>query len=220
MLSDNSPSVCTCSSSDHEVGGWPGAQRNKAERQRDDGGHGRRDAQASCGSIQGPMAALPPSVQTEAKWEEHSQPRSQPGLRMCVCVLGHFSRVRLFATPWTVVRQAPLSRGHSRQAYWSGLPTQLLTCYPFQPQQALLKLSPELISFFFFFMGPKGHIVKKCEVKRWQEINCSLQSMWITSFVRGLHIMRQVRKEIFFISNVAKQGLIGLQSIKKWRCQI
>ena len=32
------------------------------------------------------------------------------------------SRVRLFATPWTVIHQAPLSMGFSRQEYWSGLP--------------------------------------------------------------------------------------------------
>ena len=32
------------------------------------------------------------------------------------------SRVQLFATPWTVARQAPLSMGFSRQEYWSGLP--------------------------------------------------------------------------------------------------
>ena len=32
------------------------------------------------------------------------------------------SRVWLFATPWTVACQAPLSRGFSRQEYWSGLP--------------------------------------------------------------------------------------------------
>ena len=32
------------------------------------------------------------------------------------------SRVQLFATPWTVVHQAPLSMGFSRQEYWSGLP--------------------------------------------------------------------------------------------------
>ena len=38
---------------------------------------------------------------------------------MCV---SHFSRVRLFATPWTVAHQAPLSMGFSRQEYWSGLP--------------------------------------------------------------------------------------------------
>ena len=34
----------------------------------------------------------------------------------------HFSRVQLFATPWTVARQAPLSMGFSRQESWSGLP--------------------------------------------------------------------------------------------------
>ena len=32
------------------------------------------------------------------------------------------SRVRLFATPWAVAYQAPLSMGCSRQKYWSGLP--------------------------------------------------------------------------------------------------
>ena len=32
------------------------------------------------------------------------------------------SHVRLFATPWTVPYQAPLSMGLSRQEYWSGLP--------------------------------------------------------------------------------------------------
>ena len=40
---------------------------------------------------------------------------------MChVCQL--LSRVRFFATPWTITRQAPLSMGSSRQEYWSGLP--------------------------------------------------------------------------------------------------
>ena len=32
------------------------------------------------------------------------------------------SRVRLFATPWTVAYQAPQSMEFSRQEYWSGLP--------------------------------------------------------------------------------------------------
>ena len=32
------------------------------------------------------------------------------------------SRFRLFASPGTVARQAPLSMGFSRQEYWSGLP--------------------------------------------------------------------------------------------------
>ena len=33
-----------------------------------------------------------------------------------------FSRVRLFATPWTVARQAPPSMEFPRQEYWSELP--------------------------------------------------------------------------------------------------
>ena len=37
-------------------------------------------------------------------------------------MLSCFSHVRLFATPWTVASQAPLSMGFSRQEYWSGLP--------------------------------------------------------------------------------------------------
>ena len=44
------------------------------------------------------------------------------GVTMCVCVLSCFCHVRLFATPWTVACQAPLSMGFSRQEYWSGLP--------------------------------------------------------------------------------------------------
>ena len=32
------------------------------------------------------------------------------------------SRVRLFATPWTVAPQAPPSMAFSRQEYWSGFP--------------------------------------------------------------------------------------------------
>ena len=45
------------------------------------------------------------------------------------CLTGYFlkiiillSRVRLFATPWTVAHQAPSSMECTRQEYWSGLP--------------------------------------------------------------------------------------------------
>ena len=40
---------------------------------------------------------------------------------VCVCAQS-LSRVQLFATPWTVAHQAPLSMEFSRQDYWSGLP--------------------------------------------------------------------------------------------------
>ena len=38
---------------------------------------------------------------------------------MSVCVLSH---TRLFVTPWTVARQAPLSMEFSRKEYQNGLP--------------------------------------------------------------------------------------------------
>ena len=37
-------------------------------------------------------------------------------------MLSHFSHVQLFATPWTIAHQAPLSMGFSKQEYWSGFP--------------------------------------------------------------------------------------------------
>ena len=43
-------------------------------------------------------------------------------IMLCYAILSLFSRVRLFVTPWTVAHQAPLSKGFSRQEYWSGLP--------------------------------------------------------------------------------------------------
>ena len=39
-----------------------------------------------------------------------------------MCIFSRFSCVRLFATLWTVICQAPLSMRFSRQEYWSGLP--------------------------------------------------------------------------------------------------
>ena len=41
-------------------------------------------------------------------------------------LFSHFSRVRLFSTPWTVALQAPLYLGFSSQEFWSGLPFRTL----------------------------------------------------------------------------------------------
>ena len=41
---------------------------------------------------------------------------------MHVSMPNRFSCLRLFATPWTVAHQVPLSMEFSRQEYWSGLP--------------------------------------------------------------------------------------------------
>ena len=62
---------------------------------------------------------------------------------MNMCVLSH---IRLFATPWTVACQAPLSIGFSMQEYWSGLP------FPFPgdlPDSEMEPGSPALQADFY-----------------------------------------------------------------------
>ena len=51
-------------------------------------------------------------------WSMHETRKS----KFHVVVVRSLSRVQLFATLWTIARQAPLSMGISRQEYWSGLP--------------------------------------------------------------------------------------------------
>ena len=56
------------------------------------------------------------------------------------------SHVRLFAIPWSVVYQASLSMGFSRQEYWSGLPFPSLGNLP---DPGIEPVSPALAGRFF-----------------------------------------------------------------------
>jgi len=67
---------------------------------------------------------------------------------MCA-VLSHFSRVRLYATVWTVAHQAPLSLGFSRQEYWSGLPCPPPGDLPNPGIKTAFLMSPALAGSFF-----------------------------------------------------------------------
>ena len=51
-----------------------------------------------------------------------AEPQEQLRISMLKVKVKSLSRVRLFATPWTVGYQAPPSMGFSRQESWSGLP--------------------------------------------------------------------------------------------------
>ena len=59
------------------------------------------------------------------------------------------SCVRLFATPWTVALQAPLSMGFSRQEYWSGLPFPSPGDLPKPGIKLVSPVSPALAGGFF-----------------------------------------------------------------------
>ena len=76
----------------------------------------------------GPLENLPPAhaVQVrlslllkgkahDADFDNWSLPH--PSIDGHVCMLGRFSHVQLFVTPWTVAQQAPLSTGFSRQEF-------------------------------------------------------------------------------------------------------
>ena len=66
--------------------------------------------------------------------------------KACDCVLSRFSYVRLFVTPWTAARQAPLSVEFPRQEYSSVLP------FPYSgdlPNRGAEAVSPALADGFF-----------------------------------------------------------------------
>ena len=73
----------------------------------------------------------------------------------CCCLL--LSCVRLFATPWAVAHQDPLSMGFSKQEYWSGL--------PFPPPGDLpnpeIKLTSPALAGVFFTTEPPGKPCKR-----------------------------------------------------------
>ena len=77
-----------------------------------------------------------------------------------------FSRVWLFASPWTVAYKAPPTMGFSRQGYWSGLPlpsphpymttskTTALTIWTFVSK--VMSLLFNMLSFsYLFFRGAR-----------------------------------------------------------------
>ena len=70
----------------------------------------------------------------------------------CVTVALSLSRVWLFATPWTVACQAPLSMGFSRQEYWEWVAHFLLQGF-FPTQESNLHLLP---CWWFFTAEPPG----------------------------------------------------------------
>ena len=81
---------------------------------------------------------------------------------MCVFLLSRFSRVRLFATPWTVARQAPLSMGFSRQEHCSGLPCPPPGDLPHPGTEPPSLTSPALAGGFFTTNGHLGSPSSLC----------------------------------------------------------
>jgi len=88
---------------------------------------------------------------------------------LCV-VLGW---VQLFATPWTVARQAPLSVGFPRQEYWSGLPFPPPGDLPYPGIESKSPASPALAGGFFTTEPPGKPKVTLTPIKysSWNKID-------------------------------------------------
>ena len=70
---------------------------------------------------------------------------------MPVCY--HFSRIQFFANLGTIAHQAPLSKGFSRQEYWSGLPCPPPEDLP-NPGIEPVSLTSTCISWRVLYTGP------------------------------------------------------------------
>ena len=65
-------------------------------------------------------------------------------------LVAQFSHIHLFATPWTIAHQRPLSMLFSRQGYWSGLPFPSPDNLPnpgVEPRSPAVRLKPSLENF-------------------------------------------------------------------------
>ena len=69
---------------------------------------------------------------------------------MCVQVMSNS-----FATSWTVVQQASLSMGFSRQEYWSGLPFPSPGDLPYPGVKSKFLTTPALADEFFTTVPPR-----------------------------------------------------------------
>ena len=75
---------------------------------------------------------------------------------------------KLFATPWTVAHQAPVSMEFSRQEYWSGLPFPSPGDLP-DPERDQMCLGPFILAGRFFTTGGtwEGQPTHNWDIREW-----------------------------------------------------
>ena len=100
--------------------------------------------------------------------------------RACMLVPAKsLSRAWLFATPWTVAHQAPLSMGFSRQGYLSGLPYPPPGDLPDPGIKPVSPVSPALQADSLpLSMGSPAVVLNYMFVYLWQEIRRSRKSAY------------------------------------------
>ena len=118
-------------------------------------------------------------------WSRYSMERKGPGSKLPSCVLGacfgHFGHDWLFATLWTVIHQAPLSIGFSRQEYWGGLLLPSPGDVPDPGIKPASLMSPALASRFLPLSPPgKPQSGRQVRIKREPRMALELYTQEVT----------------------------------------
>ena len=90
------------------------------------------------------------------------------------------SHVRLFATPWTVARQAPLSMEFPKKEYWSGLSFPSPEDLPDPGTEPLSPVSPALAGGFFTTEPPGKSKISGNFVGRIKGAKCPFDLQFLT----------------------------------------
>ena len=95
---------------------------------------------------------------------------------MSVCMLSCFSCVQLFGTLCAIASQTPLSKGFSRQEYWSGLPSPPPGDLPKPGIKPVFPTSPALAGGFFItsttWEAPLTHIYDCISSLTFSSVQC------------------------------------------------
>ena len=90
------------------------------------------------------------------------------------------SRVPLFAAPWTIAHQAPLSLEFSRQGYWNALPSPTPGDPPDPETEPTSSVSPALVRGFFITEPPgKSYLRPCCALLSHSVVSDSLRLEWV-----------------------------------------
>ena len=124
----------------------------------------------------------------------------------CVCRLSHFSHVRLFATLWTVDRQAPSmdSPGKNTGVGCYALLQGIFLTQGSNPYLLCLLLWQGCFFFFFFFLttsatweAPKAH--NNYYIRTYTVLSFSLYIQWLTYNIEKCSPSELVNENIFFV---------------------
>ena len=124
------------------------------------------------------------------------------------CVV--LSRVWLFASPWTVACQAPLSIEFSRQEYWSGLSFSTPGCLPDQGIKLSSLVSPTVAGGFFTTEPPGNTLSLPCYA--WSLSHAQLfETPWTAAWQAPLSMGILQARILEWAAYALLQGIISTQ---------